>query len=168
MADLDVPQAFKSAMRRLAATVTILSTGNADIRHGMTATAVTSVSTDPATLLVCVNQKAAMHAHLGVGSRMCVNLLRSVHADVSRAFSGQMTGDERFTVGEWSTDEAKVPFLLDAQANLFCDIKVAVPYATHTIFIGEVYGVRLHEEISPLIYQDGDYVSVTSTLLDIS
>jgi flavin reductase (DIM6/NTAB) family NADH-FMN oxidoreductase RutF len=149
-------------MRRLAATVTVITTGDGTARHGMTATAVTSVSSDPATLLVCVNQSAAMHAHLGLGGRFCVNLLRSVHADVSRAFSGRLVGDERFTVGEWAVDALGVPYLVDAQANLFCDVKLAVPYATHTIFIGEVYGVLLHDQIAPLIYQDGDYVSATA------
>lgn len=159
MVEAALADGFKQAMRRLAATVTVISTGNGNDRAGMTATAVTSVSTEPATLLVCVNQSAAMHAHLDVGSKMCVNLLRHVHADVSRAFAGQRDAIERFSVGEWASDEDGIPYLKDAQANLFCEVKLAVPYATHTIFIGEVIHVLLHDMVKPLIYQDGDYVA---------
>lgn len=167
MVEVALADSFKQAMRRLAATVTVISTGDGSNRFGMTATAVTSVSTDPATLLVCVNQSAFMHAHLGVGSKMCVNLLRHVHADISRAFAGQRDVWERFTVGDWATDADGIPYLSDAQANLFCEVKLAVPYATHTIFIGEVIHIRLHELVAPLIYQDGDYVAALTLVADI-
>lgn len=159
MADPNLAVSFKHAMRRLAATVTVVTTGKENDRHGMTATAVTSVSTEPATLLVCVNQSAAMHAHLEVGSRICINLLRSVHTEVSKAFSGGLPTSERFSVGTWTDDDGGVPFLTDAQANLFCEVKLAVPYATHTIFIAEVNAVLLHDDVSPLIYQDGGYAA---------
>ena len=47
----DEPQnlqgAFKAAMRRFAATVTIITVANGGVRSGMTATAVSSLSTDP-------------------------------------------------------------------------------------------------------------------------
>lgn len=45
--------AFRGAMRRPAATVTIVTTANSDRGHGMTATAVTSLSMVPPSLLVC-------------------------------------------------------------------------------------------------------------------
>ena len=42
-------------MRRLAATVTIISTSDANgNRYGMTATAVNSLAMDPPSLLICV------------------------------------------------------------------------------------------------------------------
>lgn len=161
MVDSDLAHAFRHAMRRLAATVTVITTAEAGERGGITATAVTSVSTDPATLLACVNQSSTLHGQIALGSLICVNLLRHIHADVSRAFSGQLSGVDRFAVGDWGEDAAGVPYLIDAQANLFCTVKLAVPYATHTIFIVEVSAIRLHDEIAPLIYQDGLYVTGT-------
>jgi flavin reductase len=41
----------------------------------MTATAVCSVSDDPASLLVCINRKARMHDVLVDNGRFCVNVL---------------------------------------------------------------------------------------------
>src|SRR3546814_15206357 len=72
-----LPIAFRAAMRRLAATVTVISTRADDgIRHGMTATAVTSVSADPPAVLACVNRSAALHAQLHLGPLFCINLLQ--------------------------------------------------------------------------------------------
>nr|WP_269530312.1 flavin reductase [Asaia astilbis] len=50
---------FRDAMARLASAVTIITTDGENGRHGFTASAVCSVSDDPATLLVCVNRSAS-------------------------------------------------------------------------------------------------------------
>jgi flavin reductase len=52
---LDLSSGFRSAMRRLVATVSVVTCADADGWHGMTATAVTSVCIDPPAILVCVN-----------------------------------------------------------------------------------------------------------------
>ncbi len=43
------------SMRRLASSVTVISSANGEQRHAMAATAVTSLSVEPPSLLVCVN-----------------------------------------------------------------------------------------------------------------
>ena len=58
---LDLGHQFRLAMRKLASTVTVLTTREADEHHGMAATAVTSLSTEPPSLLVCVNRSASLH-----------------------------------------------------------------------------------------------------------
>jgi flavin reductase (DIM6/NTAB) family NADH-FMN oxidoreductase RutF len=155
----EIKAAFRNAMRRLAATVTIITTTDGTQPHGMTATAVTSVSTDPPTLLVCVNQTASMHDPLHGSGRFCVNLLRSAQTELCGVFSGQRDGAERFNFGEWMTDESGVPYLADAQASLLCTVDLKIPYATHTIFIGRVDQVRIFDEVQPLIYQDGRFAN---------
>jgi flavin reductase len=158
----DLARGFRDAMRRLAATVTVVSTHHEDVRHGMTATAVTSVSVEPATLLVCINQLASIHAPLLARRRFCVNLLHSGHAELSQNFAGELVGDARFAIGEWRAEDGDVPYLADAQANLFCDLDLAVPYATHTIVIGRVTAVRVRDEVAPLIYRDGGYAAAAA------
>ena len=80
---------FKKAMRRLAATVTIISTSDANgNRYGMTATAVNSLAMDPPSLLICVNHSASIHAPLVGRGRFCVNVLTTGHEDLVSAFSG--------------------------------------------------------------------------------
>jgi flavin reductase len=150
--------AFRDAMRRFATTVSVISCASGGCRHGMSATAVTSLSVDPPALLVCVNKSTATHRVLSRGGRFCVNVLRSFHSQVSQAFSGKLKGEDRFRVGAWQETDDGLPFLGDAQANLFCEIDRITDYGTHTIFIGRVYSAIVHADVDPLLYQDGKYV----------
>ena len=153
----DTGASFRDAMRRLAATVTIVSARGADRRHGITATAVTSLSMEPPSLLVCVNRAGSLHALLSESDRFCVNLLRSEQAALSDAFSGKLPSEERFLHGAWREDSTGLPYLADGQASIFCRRKEAIQQGSHSIFIGEVESVLLSEDVSPLIYSNGAY-----------
>jgi flavin reductase len=146
-------------MRRVAATVNIVTTSLNGRAYGMTATAVTSVSADPPTMLVCVNQSAGLHPLLLDGDSFCVNVLRACQVAEATAFSGGLPGGSRFAVGDWLLDAGGVPYLADAQASIFCRKVAALPHATHTLFIGEVHDVRVEERVEPLLYADGAYAT---------
>ncbi|WP_428246035.1 flavin reductase family protein [Ferrovibrio sp.] len=146
-------------MRRLAATVTVLSARDPQGRRcGMTATAVTSVSADPPALLACVNRSAALHAHLGLGNRFCINLLHTGQQPISEICSGGAEGEARFDTGDWREDAENVPYLHDAQANIVCAVEAVHAYGSHGIFIGKVLRVINRNAIAPLVYQDGRYM----------
>lgn len=144
-------------MRRFATTVTIISVQSDSERHGTTATAVTSVSFDPPSLLLCINQDSRLHGFLHDESRFCVNFLHTANIAVSRAFSSALPSAERFEHGDWQTDDG-LPYLADAQANLFCSKELAVPYGSHTIFIGRIFDARVRDDICPLLYGNGAYI----------
>jgi flavin reductase (DIM6/NTAB) family NADH-FMN oxidoreductase RutF len=148
---------FRDAMRRFTTTVSIISCASGGCRYGMSATAITSLSIDPPSLLVCVNKAAATHRVLSRGGRFCVNVLRSFHSHLSQAFSGKLKGEDRFRLGAWHETDDGLPFLGDAQANLFCEIDRITDYGTHTIFIARVYSARVDADVDPLLYQDGKY-----------
>ncbi len=153
----DLAADFKNAMRRLTTTVNVITTVHDGEWAGMTATAVTSVCADPATLLVCVNTTASIYDPLETSRRFCVNLLRVGQEDVSTAFSGRLTGHTRFSVGSWDVGDEGVPYLRDAQANIFCQAGDVLAHGTHGIFLGAVTDVRMSDSIEPLLYQDGRY-----------
>lgn len=151
--------AFRNAMRRLAATVTVLSTrAESGLRHGMTATAVTSVSADPPAVLACVNRSAALHAQLSLGRLLCINLLHCSQQRLSEVFSAASEGEARFGQGDWQSDANGVPYLADAQANIFCEIEALHAYGTHSVCIGRVLRANCRGDVAPLIYQDGAYM----------
>ena len=97
----DLAQGFRDAMRRLASTVTIVTTTTDEGPSGMTATAVTSLSADPPAILVCVNRSASIHAKLELGRRFCISLLSVDHRDLPSAFGGGIDPDKRFDYGSW-------------------------------------------------------------------
>lgn len=153
---------LRDAMRKVAATVAVISTRHEGQPMAMTATSFCSVSMDPATILVCVNRSAAMHAALGIGSQFCMNLLCEGQVDVSAACGGQLQAQQKFRVGEWSNAGGDVPFLGNAQANIFCTVAQIMDSGTHSIIIGLVRHVEVMPEVAPLVYCDGNYVRVAA------
>jgi flavin reductase len=127
---LDLSSGFRNAMRRFATTVSVVSCVDEDGWHGMTATAVTAVCTDPPALLVCVNKATAFYGQLSASGSFCISLLRSPHVQISQAFGGRLKGVERFERGNW-TLARHLPCLIDAQANLFCKIASVTHFGTH-------------------------------------
>lgn len=154
-ASQDLAQTFRASMRMLASTVTVVTTAEADEHHGMAATAVTSLSFDPPSLLVCVNRSASMHDVLDRAALFCVNLLGVQHGPLCEAFGGKLTGAARFGVGTWATDGSGVRYLTDAPASILCRVDARHSYGTHTIFIGRVEHVRVTEGGAPLLYGAG-------------
>ncbi|TBU72433.1 flavin reductase [Pseudomonas daroniae] len=145
-------------MRRLAASVSVITCTHEDQWFGLTATAVTSLCAEPASIITCINSSASMVPALTASQHFCVNVLRSEHVAVSSSFGGRLKGAERFCEGTWHAGENGVPYLADAQVNLFCEVETTLAYGTHIVVIGRVKALSFAEEISPLIYQNGLYV----------
>jgi len=155
--DPQIGTSFRVAMRRIASTVTIVTASDASRCHGMTMTAVSSLSMSPPSMIVCANQSTFLHDILISARHFCVNVLKQDQADVSTAFSGAASSEARFLVGKWLRHAAGMDYLASAQANIFCRKVAAVPFGTHTIFIGTVDEVVLSEDGPPLLYRNAAY-----------
>ena len=157
--EYDVSHLFRQAMRRFPATVTVVTTRRDGTDCGMTATAVTSLSMDPPSLLVCVNRSSGFHGHLEDSDRFCVNVLRQGQDRISTNFGGAKSSAERFSEGDWQERNGLL-YLADAQAVIFCKKSAAYIHATHSIVVGEATDLILHETVAPLLYIDGRYTSL--------
>jgi flavin reductase len=143
---------FKSGMRRLVAGVCLITTSEDETWYGTVATAVSSVTADPPTLLVCINRTNSIHEPLSRSGVFCVNVLDAEHENISKIFSNPNARDRRFQLGEWTTQENGVPVLVDASASFVCRTTRLIEYNTHTIVLGEVAGVRTSASATPLAY----------------
>ena len=161
MTDEQVRDGFRQAMRRLATTVALVTTGRGEQWAGMAATAVVSVCAEPPTLLVAINRGAGLYPLLHAENRFCVNLLSDRHRDLVGVFSGQKKGYARFETGNWIAGPDGLPLLTDALASLSCQTEQTVDVGTHTLFIGRVDEVINHDEIDPLVWVDGGFATAT-------
>ncbi|MBS7662057.1 flavin reductase family protein [Pseudomonas lalucatii] len=159
MNPVDLKAEMLQAMRRLAKSVTIITTSNGNERFAMSATAVDSLSTEPPSLLICVNQTASLHAVLDAGADFCVNILGLEQEELSQLCSGPIKGEARFQRGNWRTSEGGIPYLGDAQSAILCRQDGKFSYGTHSIFIGRIQQIHNGAEISPLVYLDGGYTT---------
>ena len=104
---------FKMAMRRLAGGVSIISGVGPDGPLGVTATAVVSLTAEPASVLCCLNRSLDVRDH-GQGDRpVRVNMLRADHQDLAERFAGMhgVRGSAKFDQGNWEILPSDVPAL---------------------------------------------------------
>jgi flavin reductase (DIM6/NTAB) family NADH-FMN oxidoreductase RutF len=144
-------------MRSYAATVTVVTASDGRRRHVMTATSVTSLSLEPPSLIVCINQTTLLHDILLSARRFCVNVLTRDHSRLSAAFSGAVPPERRFELGEWKQTADGLDFLVDAQTRVFCRKVAMIPFGTHSIVIGEVDDIGSSGTAGPLLYRDANY-----------
>lgn len=152
--------AFRDAMRHVSATVYAVTTGHQGERFGIIATAVSSLSFDPPSLLVCINRQASLHVPMACADTFCINVLSPRNRDVADSFLRRGTGEERFAVGDWE-EEHGVPVLASAQSSLVCRVADRHDFGTHTIFIGELVAARHRHNARPLTWYDGRYIDIS-------
>ena len=155
-----VLDAFRDAMRHVAATVYAVTTGQGDERFGILATAVSSLSFEPPSILVCVNRSASLHDPLANADVFAVNILGLGNRDVAEQFM-RAPNEERFTLGDWQ-DVHGAPVLVSAQSSLVCRRAHCHEFGTHSIFIGELMAAHHRENATPLTYFDRRYINISA------
>jgi flavin reductase len=155
-------QAFRNAMARVSAAVSIITTDGPAGRTGVTASAVCSVTDDPPTLLVCINRASRHNAIFKANGRLCVNTLSANQDHLSGIFAGltKDSMDARFAAGAWSELALGSPVLVGATASFDCEINQVREVGTHTVFFCRVHEVQTHMEGSALVYFDRRYYNV--------
>lgn len=155
---------FRSGMRRLAAGVSIISTMGTDGPLGITATAVTSLTPTPPSVLCCINKNLMVGDAIKSNGRFCLNMLREEHQPLARRFAGMegVHGPAKFSEGAWVEFTGGVPTLADSLVSFSCELDRVVEAGTHYILIGLIHEIRLGELGSPLIYCGGNFSSLLS------
>jgi flavin reductase (DIM6/NTAB) family NADH-FMN oxidoreductase RutF len=151
---------LREGLRRLAKAVVVITCRHEGQRFAMAATAVSELSMDPPSLLICINRSSSLYAPLSQGADFRVNILHAGHEEVSAACSGKAKGDQRFAVGRWAPGDNGCPRLEDAQASFLCRNEQAMDYGTHRIVIGRVEEVTIEGDVCPLVYADGRYLQL--------
>ncbi|MGH8907647.1 MAG: flavin reductase family protein [Egibacteraceae bacterium] len=154
--------AFRLAMTRFAAGVTIVTTVDERLRQwGFTANAFTSLSLDPPLVLVCLDARAECHPAFSAASGFAVNVLRPEHEPLARRFATK--GIDKFASGRFEPSAAGLPVLPDALAVIECATEQRLPGGDHTILIGRVRDCRVGDG-APMVYFDRAFHRLESSL----
>lgn len=151
---------FRRIAGNFATGVTVVTTANDGLLHGVTANSFTSVSLEPMLLLVCVDKKALGHGELQRCRSFGVSLLAADQKDVSNLFAktgepepGRLRGGVAFRYGA-----SGCPLIEGALAHLECQRHAEIDAGDHTIFVGRVVeGALERAEADPLLYFRGAY-----------
>ena len=156
-AETGVADQYRAVMRNFPASVNVITAKRDTQDHGMTATAVCSVSMDPASLIISINNNTLLHDMLLETAAIAVNVLNDTQSQISNAFSGAVPPEDRFKAAEWARHSSGLYTLQTAVSVVICHRKAAVPYGTHTIFIGDVQDVPVLTSAPSLVYANGSY-----------
>jgi flavin reductase (NADH)/flavin reductase len=156
------PSLFRAGMRRLTGACSIIASRSGDTRAGLTATAVCSVSAEPARLLVCVNRSVRAHKVISDSGLLSINVLAENQEDIARRFAGMVinvVGEDRFLgAGSWREGRLGVPLLEESLVSFGCQVIEEIPGGSHTVFLCDVIEVCCEkEETPPLVYFGGKF-----------
>jgi flavin reductase (DIM6/NTAB) family NADH-FMN oxidoreductase RutF len=149
--------AFISAMRHVAAAVTVVTTDGPAGHHGATVSAFAAVSADPPTVLVCLRSASRICAAVISNRLFTVSALTDQDQDVARRFAGEFDAatSDRFAGIRLEAFPCLAPGIAGA-SGFACSVTRTVEQDTHTIVIGRVMRVA-HAQRGPLLYHDGAY-----------
>jgi flavin reductase (DIM6/NTAB) family NADH-FMN oxidoreductase RutF len=152
---------LKDALRLLAGGVTVITTGAAPHRTGLTATSTTSLSLDPPRILVSINKGSSSYAVLRESGFFAANFLSAEDQPVADAFAGVggLKGEERYAGRDWHTLVSGASVLSTALAVVDCEVEDIIERHSHAIVIGRVVAVQAGKG-EPLVYWQGQYRSL--------
>ncbi|AOR58498.1 flavin reductase [Pectobacterium parmentieri] len=153
-------QAFRDAMAKLSAAVNIVTTDGPAGKAGFTASAVSSVSDTPGTLLVCLNRGSSVYPTFQANEHLCVNTLAAHHEALSSLFGSRSSTEERFAATAWDVLHTGSPVLQDALVAFDCRVEEVVSAATHDIFICRVLAIKQGQSTDGLVYFSRGYHAV--------
>ena len=119
-------------MASCAAGVHVITTDGKSGRYGITMTAVTPVTDEPPTIMLCINRKAAIIPILQTNRDLCINTLSESQQDIA----------ERFAYHIWNRGKTGQLEVEDALAHLHGRIVSQHEIGTHFIFYVEINEIK--------------------------
>jgi flavin reductase (DIM6/NTAB) family NADH-FMN oxidoreductase RutF len=145
---------LKRVHRSYASGVTIVTTQVEGKPFGLAVNAFSSVSLDPATVLVCINVSSSTYPKFFAGGRFGISILASTQAKVAMRFA--TSGGDKFADIKWKLGEFGQPLVEEAAAHLELEIASMLLAGTHTVIVGKVLSAHA-SGLPPLLFHNGGF-----------
>src|SRR5271163_924588 len=154
-------QQFLVGMSHAACTVNVVTTDGIAGRHGVTVSAMVSVSADTPqpTLLVCIHHLSPVADAVLKNGVFCVNVLRDDQAHISEHFAGRSSarGAAKFDCAQWTTQVTGAPRVVDSLVAFDCRVTASERVGSHFVVFGSVQDIFIAGGGAPLIYANRAY-----------
>lgn len=148
------PVQFRHVVGHLASGVTVLTTELNGVRHGMTASSVTSLSMRPPMMLACINSSVPTASAVSSAGAFVVNVLGEAQGVLAQQFAAP--SPDKFRGVHLRLGQLGLPVLSQALAHIECRVVEEVRGGTHTIFLGSVAAAEAGNG-HPLTYYRGGF-----------
>jgi len=180
------PDQLRDVLRFWSTGVTVVAASHAGVLHGMTVNSFTSLSLEPALVMVSLEKVTRTHVNsftslslepalvmvslekvtrthglVQSAGAFGVSILAQQQRELSDRFAGRESEiSDRFDNVDHFTLEGGGPLLSRALAFFDCRVAATHDAGTHTLFIGEVLAAGSppeNEKLEPLVYFNRDY-----------
>jgi 3-hydroxy-9,10-secoandrosta-1,3,5(10)-triene-9,17-dione monooxygenase reductase component len=157
------PDEFRQVMGRFATGVSVVTTYGGDQPVGITVNAFSSVSLEPALVMVALDRRRFITPMVRSVGRYAVNVLGADAQALSDCFAHAPVspGREEFCGASWREGPTGLPLIDGSIATLECTIVETFSAGDHDLFIGRVDSMEQHREgVPPLLYFRRRYLRV--------
>jgi flavin reductase (DIM6/NTAB) family NADH-FMN oxidoreductase RutF/DNA-binding GntR family transcriptional regulator len=145
---------FRQVIGNFMSGVVVITTRHEGQNHGMTVSAISSLSLEPPMLLVCLNARSGTQEAVRQAGTFGVNILAEHQGHIAEHFA--RSGADKFAGLAVRSGYTGVPLLADALAVVECRVANVVTAGTHRVFLAEVVHAQA-DEGSPLAYFRGKF-----------
>ena len=154
---------FRTVMGQFATGVTVVTALDGDRPQGITVNALTSVSLDPAIVVIALDRKRYIVPAIDASRRYAVNVLAEDQQWLSDCFAGASVtpGRDVFCGAAWRPGATGLPLLEGAIAAMECEVTERFEVGDHYLYVGRVEGLALDEPgAPPLLYHRKRYLRI--------
>lgn len=153
---------LRSAMRRFASGVTIVTLFDGERDAGLTVSSFTSISLEPPIIMIAVNAGGSGAEALGGVTSFAVHILGVEHEELSIRFAESIPWSQKIAGVPVSRGSSGVSILDPIPTVIEARVRSQVIVGTHHVIFGDVVGIRLDDPAPdrPLLYYDRDYHTV--------
>ena len=167
---MEMRTSFIDAMSRAVTGVTVVTTAGSTGQFGQTVSAMSSVTADPPTILVCIKSTSVIVNAIREHGSFGVNILRSDQRKVADSFAGRSTwgAPYDFDAATWERGHGEAPLLVGAVGRFDCRLSTVLEVGSHTVIFGTVHSAS-HSAGSPLLYARrsyGEHVEIPRQVID--
>lgn len=146
---------YKQVMGSFPSGVTVITTLDDDGQIvGLTASAFSSLSMDPALVLFCPNYSSDSYPVLIKNKRFAIHFLSGGQQNEAYAFARK--GNDKAQGIDWTLSELGNPILANATAIIECELWREYEGGDHAIMVGAVKNLIVPEQhTGPLVYCHG-------------
>ncbi|SAK97005.1 flavin reductase domain-containing protein [Caballeronia hypogeia] len=153
-------QLFRAVAGSWAAGVAVItSIDAAGAPHGLTMTAVSSLSIDPQQFLISVAETSETLRAIRESNVFCINMLESRQEEVSRRFATKTP--DKFDGVAYTSLPSGAPLIDEALAYVECEVVQMFKSGDHQLIVGAVLGLATFDG-EPLLHYRGGYKRLTS------
>ena len=156
-------ETFRLVMGHFATGISVVTTFDGDRPAGITVNALSSVSLDPALVMVALDRRRFITPMVRAAGRYAVNILGEGQQALSDCFAHAPVspGREEFCGAAWTPGPTGLPLIDGSIATLECTVVETFSAGDHDLFIGRVDSLRGGDDVmAPLLYFRRHYLRI--------